>query len=86
METILTPSGQGPRKEMSLTCDPGAHQMPAQPGCGSSWDPSCVRRRTGQVGAWSGPSVPSICKPALYVGAGRKCMRLAPFSSLNRGQ
>lgn len=71
---------------MSLTCDPGAHQMPAQPGWGSSWDPSCVCRRTGQVGAWSGPSVPSTHKPSLYVGAGRVCMRLAPFSRLDRGQ
>ena len=69
---------------MSLTCDPSAHQMHAQPCCGSSWDPTCVCRRTGQGGAWSGPSVPSIRKPSLYVRAGSTCMRLAPFSGACR--
>lgn len=69
---------------MNLTCDPSTHQMPAQPDCGSSWDPSCMCRRTGQGGAWSSSSVPSISKPSLYVRAGSTCMRLAAFSGACR--
>lgn len=61
----LTPLGQGQGavskhlKEMSLTYDPGAHQMPAPPGC--------AHRGAGQAGAQVGPGSPgcALCSHGL---------------------